>query len=48
VLTATAEQLARNAVDLPFSAVYLVDDDGTARLGSAVGIDAGSPAVPTS
>src|SRR5919206_4025517 len=46
VLAATAEQLARNLVDLPFSAVYLVDDDGTARLGSAVGIDPGSPAVP--
>ena len=46
VLAATAEQLARNPVDLPFSAVYLLDDDGTARLGSAVGIDPGSPAVP--
>jgi hypothetical protein len=46
VLAGTAEQLARNPADLPFSAVYLVDDDGTARLGTAVGIEPGSPAVP--
>ncbi|SET73753.1 SpoIIE family protein phosphatase [Geodermatophilus poikilotrophus] len=46
VLAAAGEQLARNDVDLPFSAVYLLDDDGTARLGSAAGIEPGSAALP--
>ncbi|MGY1741509.1 MULTISPECIES: SpoIIE family protein phosphatase [unclassified Blastococcus] len=38
VLDAAGEQLARNLADLPFSAIYLYDDDGTARVGAAAGI----------
>ncbi|RBY76431.1 histidine kinase [Geodermatophilus sp. TF02-6] len=46
VLAAVGEQLGRNRADLPFSATYLVDGSGTARLGCAAGIEPGSPAVP--
>ncbi|WP_369257187.1 SpoIIE family protein phosphatase [Geodermatophilus amargosae] len=46
VLAAVGGQLARNDADLPFSATYLVDDDGTARLGTATGLTPGSPAAP--
>ncbi|WP_448623432.1 SpoIIE family protein phosphatase [Geodermatophilus sp. URMC 64] len=46
VLGAVADQLGRNPADLPFSLTYLIDDDGTARLGAAAGIDPGSPAAP--
>ncbi|MEU2350666.1 SpoIIE family protein phosphatase [Modestobacter sp. NPDC049651] len=45
VLSAVAAQLGRNPRDLPFSLVYLLDEDG-ARLGAATGIAAGSPAAP--
>ncbi len=46
VLTAVGEQLGRNPFDLPFSATYLLDDDGSARLGSTTGLAPGSPAAP--
>ncbi|SDO06609.1 SpoIIE family protein phosphatase [Geodermatophilus sp. DSM 45219] len=46
VLAATGEQLARNPADLPFSAVYLVDDDGTTRLGCAAGFEPGVTVLP--
>ncbi|MGY1781660.1 SpoIIE family protein phosphatase [Geodermatophilus sp. SYSU D01036] len=46
VLAAVGEQLARNDADLPFSATYLVDEDGTARLGTATGLTPGSAAAP--
>jgi signal transduction histidine kinase/ActR/RegA family two-component response regulator len=47
VLTAVEDQLATNPYDLPFSLVYLYDDDGGgARLVCASGIDAGTPAAP--
>ncbi len=46
VLDATAGQLARNLADLPFSAVYLYDDDGTARVCAAVGIDPDRGVLP--
>ncbi|MGR7024703.1 SpoIIE family protein phosphatase [Geodermatophilus sp. URMC 62] len=46
VLAAVGEQLARNPHDLPFSATYVFDEDGTARLGATTGLTAGSPAAP--
>ncbi|GAB3320778.1 hypothetical protein GCM10027451_41700 [Geodermatophilus aquaeductus] len=46
VLAAVGQQLARNDADLPFSATYLVDDDGTARLGTTTGLTPGAPAAP--
>jgi anti-anti-sigma factor len=46
VLAAVREQLGRALADLPFSAVYLLDGEGSARLGCVVGIEAGSPAAP--
>ncbi|SFT91438.1 anti-anti-sigma factor [Geodermatophilus amargosae] len=46
VLAAVGGQLARNDADLPFSATYLVDDDGCARLGTTTGLTPGSPAAP--
>ncbi|SNS55648.1 anti-anti-sigma factor [Geodermatophilus pulveris] len=46
VLAAVEEQLAANPADLPFGAVYLVDEDGTARLGCATGLGAGSVVPP--
>jgi PAS domain S-box-containing protein len=47
VLAAVEEQLSRNPADLPFSATYLLDDDGTARLGSVTGVGPGRSALPT-
>jgi len=39
--------LAANSIDVPFSLLYLVDDDGRrARLASSTGITTGSPASP--
>jgi anti-anti-sigma factor len=46
VLAAVAEQLDRNLADLPFSAVYLFDDAGAARLGATAGIAPDTPASP--
>ena len=46
VLAAVAEQLGRNLADLPFSATYLFDSSGAARLGCSAGITAGSAAAP--
>ncbi|GAA3179306.1 hypothetical protein GCM10010531_36650 [Blastococcus jejuensis] len=46
VLAAVAAQLGHNLADLPFSVTYLFDEAGTARLGSAAGIEPGSAAVP--
>ncbi|MGY1653204.1 SpoIIE family protein phosphatase [Geodermatophilus sp. SYSU D01119] len=48
VLAAVRDQLARNDADLPFSATYLVDEDGTARLGATTGLVPGSAAAPES
>ncbi|MBV9921097.1 MAG: GAF domain-containing protein, partial [Pseudonocardia sp.] len=45
-LTAVEDQLATNPYDLPFSLVYLYDDDGGARLVCASGIERGTPAAP--
>ncbi|RBY88747.1 SpoIIE family protein phosphatase [Blastococcus sp. TF02A-26] len=47
VLAAAGGQLADNLADLPFSAVYLYDDDGTARLGATAGIDPEAGILPT-
>ncbi|RFU20222.1 SpoIIE family protein phosphatase [Geodermatophilus marinus] len=44
LLAAVAEQLGRNPADLPVTATYLLDPDGSARLGCATGLPAG--AVP--
>src|SRR4051812_1645116 len=46
VLAAVSQELARNRADVPFSATYLVDDDGTARLVAASGIAPGPPPPP--
>ncbi|MGY1770020.1 SpoIIE family protein phosphatase [Blastococcus sp. SYSU D00813] len=46
VLDAVGEQLVRNPADLPFSAVYLYDDDDTARLAVAAGIDTDGGILP--
>jgi anti-anti-sigma factor len=46
VLAAVADQAGRNLADLPFSATYLFDSSGTARLGCAAGIAPSSPAAP--
>ncbi|MEW1906148.1 SpoIIE family protein phosphatase [Streptomyces sp. NPDC086147] len=46
MLDFAGEQLRRNPHDLPFALTYLFQDDGTARLSSAVGIPAGHPAAP--
>ncbi|WP_035857312.1 SpoIIE family protein phosphatase [Cryptosporangium arvum] len=45
-LTFAADQLRRNLRDLPFSAIYLFDQDGTAELAATSGIEAGHPAAP--
>ncbi|CAN5188519.1 SpoIIE family protein phosphatase [soil metagenome] len=42
-----AEQLDGNPYDLPFTATYLFDDHGGARLAGVSGIELGHPAVPT-
>ncbi|SFP70142.1 PAS domain S-box-containing protein [Geodermatophilus dictyosporus] len=46
VLAAVRAQLGRNDADLPFSATYLLDDDGSARLGATTGLEPGCPAAP--
>ena len=46
VLAAVAGELGRNLADLPFSLVYVLDDDGTARLSSCAGIAPGGLAAP--
>jgi anti-anti-sigma factor len=46
VLGAVCEQLGSNSADLPFSAVYLFDATGSARLGCAAGIESGALAAP--
>nr|WP_239522592.1 SpoIIE family protein phosphatase [Geodermatophilus sabuli] len=47
VLTAVRAQLARNPADLPFSATYLLDGEGDARLGCATGVEPGSAVLPS-
>jgi PAS domain S-box-containing protein len=46
MLAATAEQLSRNSLDLPFTLTYLFDDGGAARLASASGIATDHPSAP--
>lgn len=46
MLDFTAEQLAHNPYDLPFTLTYLFDDDGGAHLAGASGIKTGHPAAP--
>ncbi|MEU7817743.1 SpoIIE family protein phosphatase [Pseudonocardia sp. NPDC049154] len=46
VLEAARDLLATSTRDLPFSLVYLFDDDGGARLACSAGIEAGTPAAP--
>ena len=47
VLDATARALDGNMKDLPFTAMYLVDPDGTsARLASSTGVEAGQSVAP--
>jgi PAS domain S-box-containing protein len=43
VFASAARHLARAAEDLPFFLVYVLDDDGSARLACSVGVPAGSP-----
>ncbi|WP_345702074.1 SpoIIE family protein phosphatase [Kitasatospora terrestris] len=45
-LAFTAEQLARNPYDLPFTLTYLFDDRGGAHLAASSGMPAGHPAAP--
>ncbi|GAA4966098.1 SpoIIE family protein phosphatase [Actinoplanes utahensis] len=45
MLAFAGAQLGRNLRDLPFTLTYLFDDDSTARLAGATGIDAGHPAA---
>ncbi|MGW5582165.1 SpoIIE family protein phosphatase [Micromonospora chokoriensis] len=47
MLTFAGRQLGRNDLDLPFTAIYLLDGDGSARLAAAAGITAGHPAAPS-
>ncbi|MGW3788458.1 SpoIIE family protein phosphatase [Micromonospora chokoriensis] len=47
MLTFAGRQLGRNDLDLPFTAIYLLDADGSARLAAAAGIPAGHPAAPS-
>ncbi|MGW3891552.1 SpoIIE family protein phosphatase [Micromonospora chokoriensis] len=47
MLTFAGRQLGRNDLDLPFTAIYLLDADGSARLAAAAGISAGHPAAPS-
>jgi signal transduction histidine kinase len=45
---AAAQVLDRNPADLPFTLVYLVDDDGVARRIGATGLDADAAGFPVS
>ncbi len=45
-LAFSAEQLARNPYDLPFTLTYLFDDLGGAELAASSGVPAGHPAAP--
>ncbi|MEV1155186.1 SpoIIE family protein phosphatase [Micromonospora chokoriensis] len=47
MLTFAGRQLGRNDLDLPFTAIYLLDGDGSARLAAAAGITAGHSAAPS-
>ncbi|MDG4838565.1 SpoIIE family protein phosphatase [Micromonospora sp. WMMD967] len=47
MVTFAGRQLGRNDLDLPFTAIYLLDDDGSARLAAAAGIPAGHSAAPS-
>jgi PAS domain S-box-containing protein len=46
MLAFAGRQLAANVRDLPFTMVYLFEEDGSARLAAATGIQAGHPAAP--
>ncbi|MET8260505.1 SpoIIE family protein phosphatase [Micromonospora sp. NPDC005205] len=46
MLAFAGRQLGRNDLDLPFTAIYLLDGDGSARLAAAAGIPAGHTAAP--
>jgi anti-anti-sigma factor len=46
VLDAAGEQLLRNLADLPFTAVYLYDEDGAARVRTTAGIDPEQGVLP--
>ncbi|WP_410814968.1 SpoIIE family protein phosphatase [Micromonospora sp. 067-2] len=46
MLTFVGRQLGRNDLDLPFTAIYLLEGDGSARLAAAAGIPAGHSAAP--
>ncbi|GAA4706523.1 hypothetical protein GCM10023215_53720 [Pseudonocardia yuanmonensis] len=46
VLTAAGDLLGASTRDLPFSLVYLFDDEGGARLACAAGVEAGAPVAP--
>ncbi len=46
MLTFAARQLARNPRDLPFTLIYLYDNDGSARLAALSGMTPGHPAAP--
>ena len=46
VLDAVARQLGANTRDLPFTLTYVLDPDGSARLGCSTGLDPGHPAAP--
>ncbi|MET7950988.1 SpoIIE family protein phosphatase [Micromonospora sp. NPDC005324] len=45
MLTFAGRQLGRNDLDLPFTAIYLLNGDGSARLAAAAGIPTGHPAA---
>jgi PAS domain S-box-containing protein len=46
VLAAIERSLSENRQDLPFACVYLLDDEGVARLSSASGVTRGHPIAP--
>ncbi|MCO5972620.1 SpoIIE family protein phosphatase [Actinoallomurus soli] len=46
MLAFAGRQLGGNLRDLPFTLVYLFEDDGPARLAASTGIQAGHPAAP--
>src|SRR4051812_17308232 len=46
LLAAVERELGRNLADLPFSLIYLLDDEGTAQLRAAAGLARGGPAAP--